>query len=444
MLAIGICVAAFISCYLAGRRSLGWGLVALLFFGYMYGIVRANVLSTFSHFIFDAGLLGLYLSPCWRTADPLEKRRTQVIEYWVLVLILWPFLLVALPFQPLLVSLVGLRGNTYFIPLLLFGARLKGKDIMRLAAGLAVLDLMAVGFATAEYFTSVEQFFPFSPVTLIMYASNDAGGGHLRIPATFVNAHAFGGTMVATMPFLIGLWMNAQKNAVRLLAMTSIGGALVGVLMSATRVNFITACAMVTFALFTIQMKPKYRFLFLLIVAGVAVTALGNVRLQRFETLNDTSVVTDRIAGSVNRNFWEILSEYPMGNGLGGGGTSIPYFLEGQVRNPIGMEDEYARILCEQGIIGLLLWLSFFAWFFTRGTVAFSAGQWSKTRKLVWCLTVLGAGTATLGTGMLTAIPGTVLFMIGAGWVAVRGEYAPVGAADGRARPMRTVEKSYA
>src|SRR5260370_1261550 len=129
MFAIALCVLAFIAFYLAGRRSLGAGLVMLLACGYFYGILRANLLTTFSHFIFDAGLLGLYLSPCWRIPDALEEKRSDPVKWWLLILMVWPVLIVLLPFQPLLVSLVGLRGNIYFIPLLLLCARLKGRDI---------------------------------------------------------------------------------------------------------------------------------------------------------------------------------------------------------------------------------------------------------------------------------------------------------------------------
>ena len=60
---------------------------------------------------------------------------------------------------------------------------------------------------------------------------------------------------------------------------------------------------------------------------------MHNERWQRYKEL-DSQSVEDRISGSVNRSFLEVLVEYPMGNGLGGGGTSIPYFLASQVRNP--------------------------------------------------------------------------------------------------------------
>lgn len=424
MLAIALCFLAFIACYLAGRRSLGLGLVMLFTCGYFYGILRANLLTTFSHFIFDAGLFGLYLSPCWRRSDSTDRKRSDPVKWWLLILMVWPILIVLLPFQPLLVSLVGLRGNIYFIPLLLLGARLKGKDIIQLSAGLAVLDLIAVGFGGAEYFLGVERFFPLSPVTFIMYSSNDVQGGFLRIPATFINAHAFGAMMVATIPFLIGLWTGTQNRLFRVLALISVPAALVGVLMSATRLNFIFGSAMIAFALFKTQMKPRQKFLLVLIIAAVGAAGLINVRFQRFKTLEDTDYISDRIAGSVNRGFWEILTEYPMGNGLGGGGTSIPYFLEGQVRNPIGMENEYARILSEQGIIGLLLWLCFLGYFVHRSRNAFAEGAWSMTKRLTWCMAAFGFGTAWIGTGLLTSIPETVLLMIGMGWVLIPPEAA--------------------
>ena len=119
MIALLVCVAAFAACYWAGRRSLGQGLVTLLAFGYFYGILRANLLTAFSHFIFDAGLLGLYASFRW--SSPADANRSKGAQLWTILLIIWPIVLVPMPFQPLLISLVGLRGAIFFIPLLLLG-----------------------------------------------------------------------------------------------------------------------------------------------------------------------------------------------------------------------------------------------------------------------------------------------------------------------------------
>jgi hypothetical protein len=435
MIAIGLCLFAFVACFWAGRRSLAQGLVVLFAFGYLYGILRANLLTTFSHFIFDAGLLGLYLSFHWLA--PSRNEGSKQVQFWVVLLILWPLLLAFLPIQPPLVTLVGFRGNVYFIPLLLLGSRLKSKDVSQLAVGLAVLDLLAVAFGGVEYFLGVERFFPFSPVTQIMYASRDVAGGFLRIPSTFTSAHAFGGMMVSTIPFLVGLWTSAEKPLYRLLGLVGVPAALIGMLMSATRTNFVLGCAMVAFVIFRTRMSGKQRVLFVLIMVAVAGTALNNARFQRFKTLDDTDYVSERIAGSVNRGFWEILVEYPLGNGLGGGGTSLPYFLEGQVRNPVAMENEYARILAEQGAIGLLLWLTFLAWFFQRYSVAFKSGPWATARRLTWCLTAIGFATAWIGTGILTSIPGTMLLMIGMGWTVVRPKAPEAEVAPGRMRWAR-------
>src|SRR5689334_115472 len=144
MIALVLCGIAFIGCFWAGKRSLGQGLVALLAFGYFYGIVRANLLTTFSHFIFDAGMVGLYLAQLTGKTDPADKKRSRVMFVWVALLILWPTLLVMLPFQPLLVSLVGWRGNVFFIPLLILGSRLKKKDLTEISVGLAFLNLIAL------------------------------------------------------------------------------------------------------------------------------------------------------------------------------------------------------------------------------------------------------------------------------------------------------------
>jgi len=441
VIALILCVLALGICYWAGRRSLGQGLVALLVFGYFYGILRANLLTAFSHFIFDAGLLGLYLARLNRKTDPFEKKRSHLLATWAALLVLWPALLVALPFQPLLVALVGLRGNVFFIPILVLGSRLKKKDLIELSVGLAVLDLIAVAFAVAEYFQGVPRYFPMSPVTRIIYASGDVEGGFYRIPAIFNSAHAFGGSMVSSLPFLMGLWTNAEKQWQRLLGLLMMPAAMIGVLMSATRQNFVFGCMMIAFFVFANKIKGRQRVLFFVIVGGVAVAALTNTRFERYKSLGDTSAVTDRIAGSVNRGFWEILVGYPMGNGLGGGGTSIPYFLEGQVRNPIGMENEYARILSEQGIVGLLLWLSFVTWFFCRIRTAFVKSRWATTRRLTWCTSAFTFATAWIGIGMLTSIPGTVMLMLTVGWTSVPEEQVALSPSPRRVPEIRYPER---
>ena len=423
MIAPLLIIVALGGTYLAGRRSLGRGLVVLLTVGYFYGILRANLLTVYSHFIFDAALMGLYLSQKWTSSDPKEARRLETLRLFVVLLVAWPCLLVLMPFQPLLVSLVGLRGNVFFIPVLLLGARLKNKDLMELATGLAVLNVIAIVFATMEYVTSVTRFYPPSPVTEIIYISGDVAGGFFRIPAIFSSAHAYGGSMVFSLPFLTVGWERSQSRPFRLLAMVGIGAAMVGVLMSATRQNFILGSAIVLTTILTNRMRNKSRIAFLLMIGLVAWAALTNARFQRFKTLSDTDMMVERISGSVNRGFFEILLEYPMGNGLGGGGTSIPYFLHGQVRNPIGMENEYTRILCEQGIIGLALWLIFVAWFLSRRRYAFARSAFASSRRTAWCLAVFMLGTAWIGIGTFTSIPQTVIMLLGIGWTALPPSY---------------------
>lgn len=340
------------------------------------------------------------------------------MRWWTGILICWPALLILLPFQPLLISLVGLRGNVYFLPLLLLGSRLTEKDLRQFAFGLVPLNLIAMAFGAAEYFLGVPRFYPFSAVTSIIYNSRDVQGGYYRIPATFTSAHAYGGMMLGSLPFLIGLWSAARRQIVRIMALAGIGMAMLGILMSATRVNFVLGSLMILITLFASKANIKFRIALVLLIVLVGYSAATNVRFQRFESLSDTENVTGRIAGSVNRGFWEILVGYPMGNGLGGGGTSIPYFLEGNIRNPIGMENEYARILCEQGIIGLLLWLSFVVWFLSRVRTAFRQGSWSNGARLAFCYAAILLGTAWLGVGLFTAIPQTIVMCLAIGWSA--------------------------
>jgi len=416
MTALVLCILAFGVTYWAGKRSLGIGIVALLTFGYFYGIVRANLPTAASHFIFDAALLGLYLSQKWMQSG--NPNRSSTLRAWLLLLMLWPALLVLMPFQPLLVSLVGLRGAIFFLPMALLGSRLRGKDVYQVSLGLAALNLVALGFAGAEYFRGIAQFYPFNAVTQIIYISGDVAGGFFRIPAIFSSAHAYGGMMVYSIPYLIGVWDQAKNPLVRLFAVLGTAAALLGVLMSATRLNFVVGAVLVLVAIWNGHMKISQRAVFALLITVLAIVAMKNERFQRFKSLSDSEAVEERISGSVNRGFFEILLEYPLGNGLGGGGTSIPYFLQGQVRNPIGMENEYARILAEQGIVGLVLWLGFIGWFLSRCKTVFAKGPWAASRRMIWGVSITGLITGMIGTGMLTAIPETAVMLLGIGFIA--------------------------
>ncbi len=148
----------------------------------------------------------------------------------------------------------------------------------------------------------------------------------------------------------------------------------------------------------------------------VAYVVAGNARLQRFTTLGDTEYVSARIGGSVNQGVLELIGQYPLGNGLAGGGTSVPYFLRQGLAAPIGMENEYARIALEQGIPGIMLWVLFVAWIVTRRPWRVK-DEWRMGRIAGWAAAVVSFATGAIGTGLLTSVPHTVLLMLVTGWV---------------------------
>jgi hypothetical protein len=441
MNAIAACIAALLATLLATRRSLGAGLVVLAAVGYAYGIFRANILQPASHFLFDCSLVGLYLSYGSRFFEPFGARG-RMLQMWVAVLIGWSLLLCLLPFQPLMVTMVGLRGNIFFLPVLLLGLSLSHRDLLTFSFGLAVLNIVALAFGLAEYFMGIEPFFPQSAVTSIMYASRDAGDAH-RIPSLFSSAHAYAGTMVGSLPFLFGAWMQKDvKRQWKWILMAGKIAALCGVVIASTRLFFALALFLTIVAVFSARMDVKKRVLLFVAISLVGVLAFSDARFQRFKTLADSELVTERIAGSVNRTFFEILFEYPMGNGLGGGGTSMPYFLQGQIRRPISMESEFARILAEQGVIGLMIWIGFIVWVVCRRT-AFARHEWLLARRLMWCWYGFSFATAAIGVGMLTAIPGTFLFLLAVGWCSV----SPLPAethAPSRMMPLWVLERARA
>ncbi|MBC7930934.1 MAG: hypothetical protein H7Z38_10275 [Rubrivivax sp.] len=429
MISIILCVAAFIFAYVAGRRSLIAGLVTVFAVGYFYGIVRANVAESYSHFIFDAAVIGLYLTQLTKRGNREEERAREMLKLWVGVLIAWPFILFLVPVQDYAVQLVGLRGNVFMLPFILLGSRLRSEDVKKLALAFAALNLIAFGFACAEYIFGVERFFPQNQVTELIYKSvvderygNADRSEALRIPSIFTGAHAYAGMMVMTFCFIFGAWGQkvAGKPWRKNLLLASMVATITAIFMAAARSPVIILLALFVCVIVSVRLKAQAWALLLTAAIGVGWLVSSEMRFQRFLTLQDTDFITERVHWSVNESFLDLAVEYPMGNGLGGGGTSMPYFLRSQVKPPIFyMENEYARIALEQGVFGLCLWAAFIVWALTRRATR-RMDEWFIGRRLVLVTCAAYFATGMIGTGMLTSIPGTALLLLGLGWVAVR------------------------
>jgi hypothetical protein len=427
MISIGLCGVAFLSCAYMGRKSLVAGICTLITVGYVYGIVRANLPDGFSHLIFDAGTLGLYAVQLGRSQPLWQHMRSEDIRNWLTVLIAWPVVLFAMPWQDPLIQLVGLRGSVFLLPFVLLGARLTGDDVYKLALWFSVLNLAAGALALAEYSIGVERFFPRNAVTDIIYRSKDlANYTAYRIPSSFGNAHAYAATMVLTMVMIAGASVQGHhgKWQPRLMA-AALMISMLGVFMSATRTNAVILFALIATSIFTGRVKVAYRFRWLVLLAVVAYGVSGDERLQRFRTLQDPEFIVQRFGDSVNLSFLELIRSYPLGNGLGGGGTSVPYFLQNRIRNVVLMENEYARILLELGIPGLLMWVLFIGWIFTRGQIR-KTDMFYLGRRLAYVAVACTFATGLIGTGLLTSVPSSAIVLLLTGWiVAPEVRFAP-------------------
>ena len=440
MTSLLICAVAFVATYLLGKRSIVAGMQAVLTVGYLYGIARANIIHPLSHFIADASVAGLFAAQLFKGLSPDERRRLSALKSWVAVLVLWPVLLFLLPVQDTLVQLVGLRGSVFVFGFLLLGARMSGDDYYQLAVWCAVLNIAAFALAAVEYRIGIEPFYPRSDVTEIMYRSkltleNDAGARAIyRIPASFSSAHAYGGTMVMTLPLLLGAWAGrraangeGRMSWRRALILVALPLTVLGVFMSAARQHAVMLFLLLAVTLLSGRMKIAYRVAWMAGLILVGVLVAQNARLQRFTTLEDDEVIRARVQTSVNESFLDYATRYPMGNGLGGGGTSMPYFLAQRVRSVGVLENEYGRILLEQGLPGLLLWFSFVIWLLSKGT-RLGTGSWGFGRRLAWVVVASYFLTAAIGLGLLTSIPQSYIFFTLTGWVSTR-ERRPARAA---------------
>jgi len=323
------------------------------------------------------------------------------------------------PIQHYLVQVIGLRGNIFWLPMMLVGFLLRPVDKSALVVCLAVLNLVAFGFAIAEFFIGVEAFIPQNSVTTLVFDSNDLKDGALRIPSVFANAHSYALFMVATIPWLIGELVGSKSmRSVGVFGMpllvAGLISALLGIFMAGPRQPVVILAMLIGLILFSRGFNLGF-----LVIVGLAGVIVGflvaqDERLQRFTKLQDLDAVQDRINTSLNMGFFEILMDYPMGNGMGGGGTSLPGFAQALLNRTIILENEYARILLEQGLPGLLLFIGFFYWYMTR--------QIQKTdpeyiqKNYIRFYSFISISTAFIGIGLMTTIPGTAFLMLGIGY----------------------------
>lgn len=424
MVALILCVGAFLLTLAAGRRSLVAGLAAALGVGYFYGILRANVPSAFSHFIFDSAVLGLYATRLLRPLPVTDRLRLRSLIPWLTLLVGWPVLLLLVPNQDPMVRLVGLRANIFFLPFILLGARLHRDEMERLTLWIAGFNLVAFSFGLMEFLVGIEPFFPRNEVTELIYRSNDVNTGTLlggyRIPGTFGNAASYAGSMVITIPLLVGMWTQARKRSWQSYLLTaSLAGTVLGVFMAASRSNFMVMAVLLAVGTLSGRLGATGLAMWTMLLGGLGWAISTNERLfNRFMSLNLDTLV-ERFSWSMNEGVVNLLFKYPLGNGLGGGGSSLPYFLQPLIKNPMVVENQYGAILIEQGIPGLVIWLAFLFWVFTRRTTPRN-DPWLPGRRLAWyaCATYFAMGL--IGVGTLTSVPFSAMLLILVGWICVR------------------------
>jgi hypothetical protein len=213
-----------------------------------------------------------------------------------------------------------------------------------------------------------------------------------------------------------GLVREPRRGWCRRLLYVALAASAIGVFLSASRATAVELFIIALAISVSGRVRNFPRFGWIAMVGFVVLLIVSSTRMQRFLTLDNTRFVKARISGSINQSFLQLAFEYPMGNGLGGGGTSMPYFLESQVRHLVAIENEYGRIMLEQGLPGLTLWIWFMLWTLTRPLPRRSE-SWYLGKWLARVVVGIAFAFATTGTGLLTSIPGTALILFYCGWV---------------------------
>jgi hypothetical protein len=432
-MSIAFLLVAFAGAFLATFRSLGWGFLAVFSVGYFSGVVRANFLDVCTTFMFDGAVLGLYLGFFLGKSRLDAEWKFGAAGPFVMFLIAWPVLLSMLPVNNLLVQFVALRATVWFLPSLLIATRLTATDLALLARGLVVLNSIAFAGGVYVYLNGVQALYPVNAVTQIIYKSSDIAGKYHRIPSTFLSAHGYGATMLITLPILLDRVAGVRvRLADRFLAWVGVFAAGSGLLMCGARSPLVVFGVAMTIAWVLTRGSLKFGVVLAILVSGGSWAASSNERFQRASNLQDTEAVAGRLSNSMNVSFLHLLFQYPLGAGMGSSvGTSVPYFLADVAPEQIGLENEFCRILVDQGWVGLGGWLAFVFWLHVRPPPTRPAAPWRLGVALMYSLSLAAWMTAFIGTGLLASIPGAVLLLTQMGVLAgVRAQGAVPGALD--------------
>lgn len=454
-MSIAFLLSAFAGAFLATSRSLGWGFLVVVAVGYFNGVVRANFLGVFTTFMFDAAVFGLYLGYLSGRSRWAEGGGSGPIGRLVVFLMVWPSLLFLVPANHYLVQGVALRAAIWFLPVLLIAARLHADDLEVLARGLAVLNLVALAVGAYIFLYGVDALYPKNAVTEIIYKSRDVGGRtkYHRVPSLFLNAHSYGGTMLYTLPFLLDRLAGfGVRMRDRLLAAAGVAAAAGGLLMCGARSPLVVIGLALVVAWILTRFSLRFGSVVAILFGVAAIVAGSDERFQRSTTLGDSEFMSQRIEGSANEGFLGLMFQYPLGAGLGSAvGTSIPFFLNDVAPEQIGLENEYSRIVVDQGWLGLAGWIALLVCLYASPPSPRSPGEWRLAIVFMYSLTLAIWATAFIGTGILTSIPGTFLLMTQMGILVtvryrrgVRGEVG-VRVAPGMGRdsvPTRGIEQT--
>lgn len=443
-----ICLVALGSVFGAGMVNWRWSLCLMIAWGYFFGILKAQLVYSGGHFIFDAATLGFYAGLVVKPPTPEEMYAGRDLKPWVVVLIAWPLFMAVVPLQHYLIQLVGLRGNALWLPMILVGTWVDRKALVMLATTLAVMNIVAFAFAMAEYTLGVDYFVPDNEVTQIVFRSNDIktqeGEATLRIPSIFANAHSYANTMVLTTAWILGClsasrvvgWFGKPLYIAGLIC------ALLGVFIAGPRLPVATLGILILTRVFTGKVNVGFLILTIILGTGVLYFVMQNERMQRFMELQDVEMVGDRVSASVSIRFFEVVAEFPMGRGMGAGGTSIPYFLQHHLPEGMGMtiENEYGRIVLEQGLPGLLIFLAFMTFWLLKPLDRRDVLYGSKA--LLWALGLVWLGTMLMGCGAFATIPSAALMLLTFGFIFTKVDRGGLTGAKRRGRSVESLDSS--
>lgn len=385
-----------VACILLVARDFRWGLYILLIFGVLMGFIAKILPFNFPLGVpYDALIVATFFFLIIATLrDRVEWNRLFNISTFFMVLLAVYGLLQA--FNPNAVDLTGwllsLRDHLTVLLYVVIFFVLKSQDDLKFFTKF----WLALALVTGLYGVWQEIFGLTGFEWRWIYQAQNRYNlffvlGHMRVFSFLSDPATFGLFMAYTILACLILALGPVRTAVKVMLGASILAMLLAMSYSGTRTA--TAVLVLGLAFFVVMTIQHRRTIFIAIGAAMMILFVmfapiyGNRTINRirstFKVEGDASM---NLRDQTRTSYQTYILTHPIGGGMNTTGSGGERFAAKHELAGVPPDSGYLKVALEQGWIGLLIFMSFFAYVTVKGIVVYFSlnDRWNKTLMLAY------------------------------------------------------------